>query len=127
MNADHDADAMRRILAHAEELTQRDRRREAADWERQMRELMERRPAHMPPLSVAQGQGFSQRTIYDQRDAVYRAAERAGPKLYSALKRLLDAVEERRDQCGIESLTISDAHNALLAAAPAQPDGVGRG
>jgi hypothetical protein len=99
------------------------------DWGDNMRsETMADLLAHVDrieqSLSVAQGQGFSSRTLYDQRDAVYSAAERAGPKLYSALKRLLDAVEERRDQCGIESLTISDAHNALLAAAPAQPDGV---
>jgi hypothetical protein len=59
---------------------------------------------------------FSQRTLYDDRDAVYKAAERAGPRLYFALLRLLEAVEERRDQCGIESATIRDAHDALAAA-----------
>lgn len=105
MNADHDADAMRRILAHAEELTQRDRRREAADWERQMRELMERRPAHMPPLSVAQGQGFVM---------VPRVPTDA-------------MIEAMRHDDNWPSLLTDEAlhlYAAMLAAAPAQPDGV---
>ncbi|MGA4275629.1 hypothetical protein ACI2VH_02660 [Ralstonia nicotianae] len=60
------------------------------------------------------------RSIYDGRVAVDLAVTRAAPRLYWALKDLLEAVRERVDRCGIESVTISAAENALLAAAPTQ-------
>jgi len=56
------------------------------------------------------------RTIYDQRTAVERHLHEAAPKLYWALKNLLEAVEERPDRMGIESITIAEAHAALQAA-----------
>lgn len=65
---------------------------------------------------------MSNRTIYDHRTAVQEAAERAGPRLYVALKNLLEAVEERQHvRDGIESVVISDAHNALVAACAPTP------
>lgn len=74
--------------------------------------------------AMRQGEEFSHKTLYDHRDAVYKACESAGPKLYYALKNLLEAVEERADNMGIESATVSDAHNALLAATlPPAPTG----
>lgn len=61
------------------------------------------------------------RSIYDHRIAVQRAAEAAGPRLYVALKALLEAVEERRDLAeSIETVVLSDAR-AALAVARVQP------
>lgn len=59
--------------------------------------------------------GVKVRTIYDQRTAVGDACRDAAPQLYRALRNLLDAVRERRDDCGIESAVIADATAALLA------------
>lgn len=65
--------------------------------------------------AVAGGRSHG-KTIYDQRTSIDEAARNAGPRLYVALKNLLNAVEERRDCMGIESVTINEAHGALLAA-----------
>lgn len=66
------------------------------------------------------------RTIYDHRTKVDGACADAAPRLYSALKNLLDAVEERPGlRKSIESVTISAAHVVLQAATPTTNAGRG--
>ena len=65
----------------------------------------------MPTTAPAMSEGAL--TIYDQRTLVDEQMRNAAPQLFCALKKLLEAVEERPDRMGIESVTLSDAHAAI--------------
>ncbi len=56
------------------------------------------------------------KSYYDRREAVDERVRLAAPRLYWALKNLLAAVEERPDSCGIESVTLAEAHAAIASA-----------
>ncbi|MGN6589323.1 MAG: hypothetical protein ACTHKE_03425 [Sphingomicrobium sp.] len=116
---------IREILCNAEVIEQPsarvalsdEQRAEFADWARFIgtASLEERLEfvAHIERMVLAASVSEAVRTIYDQRTLVDERVRNAAPLLYYALKKLLEAVEERPDRVGIESVTLSDAHAAI--------------
>ena len=63
------------------------------------------------------------KSIYDQRSQLDERVRRAAPMLYTALKNLLDAVEERPALAdGIETVTLQDSRQLVASLlAPSKP------
>jgi hypothetical protein len=73
-------------------------------------------PQPPPEAGSVDTRDVGKRSIYDQMVLTKRCAELAGPRLFHALRNLLDAVNERRTLSeSIESIVLSDAENALLS------------